>query len=868
MESQARWEEFQAEFLVKLNSADFHRTLDAALANTTNASTSHHLLKTITGGKPAQRLSGAATFQRRRSKTGEELRGQITKAVLETPRRVGHGGNGADPHTPGFFMTEGPDGPDDQTVPQHSPSASPPRSHQRKKNYLKDKTVKAYNLLPLSARPEEFPQNVALRQSTATMIRVAGIEKFKPIPTQYSELRNLLGKLHHSREEQAIFFAEVDAIMKEKSSGFESDLIHVNKEKCSDGSLTREARMDRLKEICEARDERIVSARSKLIELTKARLSELSKKLEYRELKRINEQEARERFERQMCWIVMIKLAAHVNKLAPKFKEQRDGKLSEGQQKVSTEAPGDLQSSRLTRRLGRRSTQVLANKIINMWKIKKAPVQGQKYRGAVVKLRQFIKSKTSQWKNAQKTRAVDIMVLFLQEHKRANLPIVVANFIHGVKVLQRWYRNYADATHDRVRAMLMMWDDIESEWFADEELRLSVEAEKKKKIEEDFDLDSIFGNKKKNSFAARSPSSVRSRRGAESPNSVSSQASGPPSAFGVPGGSRRKHSSGLPSPNISNRKLKLNEAPMGGGGGSYRSMGGGSRSMSPRARPPPRSPRSGSHRNQSSKLNVAQTSLIIDMRLQKDLVKLRDRKPAGHVKRQLLKQKLREIRYRYKTGLPGYLEMLNRDDVAAQKFYTQKDVIALLNMKSNVFVEPKVEIVKSKRTKFPQRSKCIRLYSEFVTRGVMKTWVSEAVAEQQRIIQAKEQRLIDIAAGKAVVPLDKLASMHEENDGSDDEEKEEKAEGARGDGEGAEKDTKKEKEIKDGGGKEEDEGGGDGAVKDPGTPPAPSSTLNSPTTASRSSISKRGEKRLCSRRKNVSSISLISQLSELKGFMN
>ena len=148
----------------------------------------------------------------------------------------------------------------------------------------------------------------------------------------------------------------------------------------------------------------------------------------------------------------MIKLAHHANKVGRLYKERRDKKHEVNQQ------------------------EVLANKIIHLWKVKKAPVQGKKYRGAVLKLRNFIKSKTSQWKNAQKTRAVDMMVLFLQEHKRANLPIVVANFIHGVKVLQRWCRNYAEATHNRVKAMMMMWEDIETEWFAEEEVRLERAA--------------------------------------------------------------------------------------------------------------------------------------------------------------------------------------------------------------------------------------------------------------------------------------------------------------------------------------------------------------------------------------------------------
>lgn len=76
--------------------------------------------------------------------------------------------------------------------------------------------MKNFNLLPLTAVPENIKQNMALRQTTETQIRVAGVEKRKPIPVQYNRLRDLLDRLRSSHEEHHAFFAQVDQIVKNR----------------------------------------------------------------------------------------------------------------------------------------------------------------------------------------------------------------------------------------------------------------------------------------------------------------------------------------------------------------------------------------------------------------------------------------------------------------------------------------------------------------------------------------------------------------------------------------------------------------------------------------------------------------------------
>ena len=41
-----------------------------------------------------------------------------------------------------------------------------------------------------------------------------------------------------------------------------------------------------------------------------------------------------------------------------------------------------------------------------------------------------------------------------------------------------------------------VWDEVETEWFTQEELKLHKEAEKKKKMEQEFDLDKLTAPKK------------------------------------------------------------------------------------------------------------------------------------------------------------------------------------------------------------------------------------------------------------------------------------------------------------------------------------------------------------------------------------
>jgi len=80
--------------------------------------------------------------------------------------------------------------------------------------------------------------------------------------------------------------------------------------------------------------------------------------------------------------------------------------------------------------------------------------------------------------------AVDTLKQFLEDHKRANLPIIVANFIHSVKVWQRWWRNFEQTTNNRLKVLLVLWDEVKAEWFENEELKLHNEAENKKQVSE------------------------------------------------------------------------------------------------------------------------------------------------------------------------------------------------------------------------------------------------------------------------------------------------------------------------------------------------------------------------------------------------
>jgi len=93
------WNDFQQSFLVKLNSADFKQTFENRQNTITSGSTPSLTVTTgflndyndpngnhITGRGTGGTIGGVGrTFQRRRSKTGEELREQVDKAVIPSP---------------------------------------------------------------------------------------------------------------------------------------------------------------------------------------------------------------------------------------------------------------------------------------------------------------------------------------------------------------------------------------------------------------------------------------------------------------------------------------------------------------------------------------------------------------------------------------------------------------------------------------------------------------------------------------------------------------------------------------------------------------------------------------------------------------
>ena len=142
------------------------------------------------------------------------------------------------------------------------------------------------------------------------------------------------------------------------------------------------------------------------------------------------------------------------------------------------------------------------------------------------------------------------------------------------------------------------------------------------------------------------------------------------------------------SPNVQRRGLKGED----GGGvkkGDLTSprAGGSSRATmsSPRASAASlRAPGSKGAGGKKCKVNAAQTTLIIEMRLQKELQALRESKPSLHVKRELLRTKLRDIRLSYKVGLPSYIELMMKEDYVRCKVISVEDVKLMLAGKGDL----------------------------------------------------------------------------------------------------------------------------------------------------------------------------------------
>jgi hypothetical protein len=193
------WMEFKEQFLTKLTSAEFQASYDSSLTKDQSTHTPASISQSLNNKTPSnpnkpQTAKLGKTFQRRRSKTGDELRGQIAQGVLPTPQQASS--NGAS-----FFMTEDPNAPDDHTAQVFPPS---PRAATSSNPIPMPPPSGAPNL------PSGRAKKSVLRQSIETTLRQAGAEKNKPIPHQFSQLRALLERLSGSREEQQAFFKTVE----------------------------------------------------------------------------------------------------------------------------------------------------------------------------------------------------------------------------------------------------------------------------------------------------------------------------------------------------------------------------------------------------------------------------------------------------------------------------------------------------------------------------------------------------------------------------------------------------------------------------------------------------------------------------------
>ena len=117
---------------------------------------------------------------------------------------------------------------------------------------------------------------------------------------------------------------------------------------------------------------------------------------------------------------------------------------------------------------------------------------------------------------------------------------------------------------------------------------------------------------------------------------------------------------------------------------------------------------------------------------------------------------------RYKMGAPNLVKLMDRDDVYALKVNTVNDVKLMLRGPIAVKELGGAAAGSRKKKKYPVSSKCIHLFTGFVNRDVMKGWVAEACEAQELIIQARQQNLIDMAAGKVPTAVIQGDSSSEE----------------------------------------------------------------------------------------------------------
>ena len=371
------WRTFQESFLAKLNSADYNRVLSQKLINQRTAGDMTSLQYNQGQGKKlnatTQRLFNESALHdnvlnfnnrtsNRKSKSNTYHSPSSPPPPPSPPSPTFGEGSAAIDADPSFFMTalDKNHEHDESDIDEicYSDSETHHAHKRKRKLFLTDFKP----TIPESYEDAHNGKKSVLRQSIQTALNSTNREKNMPLPKQFYSLQTLLERLQGSREEQKIFFQQVEAIIRSKGTQHAVNLVKRNVEFCESDHYMMENKMRRLEERGEEKTDKIGAAKTRVNFLQEQKLNKITSKIKAREAVVLNKRNLIINEARKTDWLVLVKLAAQHSKSSVKFKEARKNAAGSEKEKL------------------------LAQKIIGMWTTKKAPEKGQLYRDCVKKV--------------------------------------------------------------------------------------------------------------------------------------------------------------------------------------------------------------------------------------------------------------------------------------------------------------------------------------------------------------------------------------------------------------------------------------------------------------------------------------------------
>ena len=127
--------------------------------------------------------------------------------------------------------------------------------------------------------------------------------------------------------------------------------------------------------------------------------------------------------------------------------------------------------------------------IQNLYKNWKRTRMGQRFKEAVMKMKNFVNVFIGRWRERRLRRGADLVRMFLQENNDAPIKYMVLQFLGKVRHCQRVWRSFSECTGARVDLLKLYWSRAEDLNFQQRKRELIAEANERTKVERELNAD-------------------------------------------------------------------------------------------------------------------------------------------------------------------------------------------------------------------------------------------------------------------------------------------------------------------------------------------------------------------------------------------